>query len=102
MNEEETSSSMTTCSMRSAVAAIYAGPNGSRITGLRCSRITGLRCSRITGLRCSRITGLRCSRIDERVLGISLDELAAGLHVLTHQHAEHAVGGGRVLQRHLL
>src|SRR6266702_1741094 len=37
--------------------------------------------------------------VDERVLGVLLDELAPGLDVLAHQHREHPVGGGSVLER---
>src|SRR5215831_19986433 len=35
------------------------------------------------------------------VLGVALDEGAACLHVLAHQHAEQLVGLGRVVQRDL-
>src|SRR5919108_2462721 len=40
--------------------------------------------------------------IDKGFLGVLLDEVASSLHVLPHEGREHEVGGGGVLQGHLL
>src|SRR6266508_5445318 len=68
MKEDWISSSMTTSSMRSNSVAIY---------GLILPRPSG---------------------VDERFLGVRLDERAASLDVLAHQDAEHAIGRRGVLE----
>src|SRR5213593_1370407 len=76
MNEEEISSSMITGSIRSIASA-----------NVRCPP--------------PRPSDERLG-VDERFLRVLLDELAAGLHVFTHEDAEHPVGSCSVLQRDLL
>src|SRR6266550_1591994 len=51
---------------------------------------------------CLPLAPRRSSGVDERFLRVLLDELAAGLHVLAHQDAEHPVRRGGVLQGDLL
>ena len=41
-------------------------------------------------------------RVDVGVVGVLLDELAAGSHIFAHEHGEDIVGTGSILDAHLL